>query len=41
VILLRDLFRRLLLSRRWVAAQFIATALQILIGLAWTRLPML
>lgn len=39
MILFRDLFRRLRQSRRWVAAQFIATALLILIGLAWMRLP--
>lgn len=37
--LLKDLFRRLRLSRRWVAAQFIGTLLLILIGLAWTRIP--
>ena len=35
----KDLFRRLRLSGRWVAAQFAVTALLILLGLAWTRLP--
>jgi hypothetical protein len=39
VILFRDLFRRLRLSRHWVAAQFGVTLLLILVGLAWTRLP--
>jgi hypothetical protein len=39
VILLKDLFRRLLQSRRWVAAQYVLTLLLILIGIAWTRLP--
>jgi hypothetical protein len=34
-----DLFRRLRLGWRWVAAQFVLTALLILAGLAWTRLP--
>ena len=37
--LLNDLFRRLRLGWRWVAAQFVLTALLILVGLAWTRLP--
>jgi hypothetical protein len=37
--LFKDLFRRLRLSWRWVAAQFVLTALLILAGLAWTRLP--
>lgn len=35
----RDLFRRLRLSWRWVAAQYVVTALLLLAGLAWTRLP--
>ena len=35
----KDLFGRLCLSRRWVAAQFVVTPLLILIGIAWTRLP--
>jgi hypothetical protein len=39
VILFRDLFCRLLQSRRWIAAQFGLTLLLILIGLAWMRLP--
>jgi hypothetical protein len=34
-----DLFRRLRLGWHWVAAQFVLTALLILAGLAWTRLP--
>jgi hypothetical protein len=34
-----DLFGRLRHSRWWVAAQFGATMLLILVGLAWTRLP--
>ena len=34
-----DLFRRLRLSLAWVAAQFWATLLIILAGIAWTRLP--
>ena len=34
----KDLFRRLFLSRRWIAAQFVGIALLILVGLAWTRL---
>ncbi len=36
---LSDLFRRLRLSLAWVAAQFWATLLLILAGVAWTRLP--
>ena len=36
---LNDLFRRLRLSIAWVAAQFWATLLLILAGVAWTRLP--
>ena len=36
---LKDLFRRLRQSRRWVAAQLVGTPLLILVGLAWTRLP--
>ena len=32
-----DLFRRLRLSLAWVAAQFWATLLIILAGIAWTR----
>jgi hypothetical protein len=39
VSLFKDLLRRLRLGWRWVAAQFIVTALLILAGLAWTRLP--
>jgi len=39
VIYFRDLFRRLLQSRRWIAAQFGLTLLLILIGIVWTRLP--
>jgi hypothetical protein len=39
MILFRDLFRRLLLSRAWIAAQFGLTLVLILVGLAWTRLP--
>jgi hypothetical protein len=34
-----ELFRRLRLGWRWVAAQFVLTALLLLVGLAWTRLP--
>jgi hypothetical protein len=37
--LFRDLFRRLRLGWRWVAAQFVVTALLLLAGIAWTRLP--
>ena len=37
--LFKDLFRRLRLGWRWVAAQFVLTALLILVGLAWTQLP--
>ncbi len=36
---LNDLFRRLRSSISWVAAQFWATLLLILAGVAWTRLP--
>ncbi len=36
---LNDLFRRLRLSIGWIAAQFWATLLLILAGVAWTRLP--
>ena len=36
---LNDLFRRLRSSIAWVAAQFWATLLLILAGVAWTRLP--
>ncbi len=36
---LNDLFRRLRSSLAWVAAQFWATLLLILAGVAWTRLP--
>lgn len=36
---LNDLFRRLRLSLAWVAAQFWATLLLVLAGVAWTRLP--
>ena len=36
---LNDLFRRLRSSLAWVAAQFWATLLIILAGVAWTRLP--
>jgi hypothetical protein len=36
---LNDLFRRLRLSLSWVAAQFWATLLLVLTGVAWTRLP--
>jgi hypothetical protein len=39
VSLFRDLFRRLRLSWGWVTAQFVGTALLILVGIAWTRLP--
>jgi hypothetical protein len=39
VSLFRELFRRLRLRWGWVAAQFVGTALLILVGLAWTRLP--
>jgi len=39
VSLFKDLFRRLRLGWRWVAAQFVLTALLILVGLAWTQLP--
>jgi hypothetical protein len=35
----KDLLGRLRQSRRWIAAQFALTALLILVGLAWTRLP--
>jgi hypothetical protein len=35
----KDLFGRLWQSWRWVAAQFVLTALLILVGIAWTRLP--
>ena len=35
----KDLFGRLRQSRRWVLAQFVLTALLILAGIAWTRLP--
>ncbi len=37
--ILNDLFRRLRLSLLWVAAQFWATLLLVLAGVAWTRLP--
>jgi hypothetical protein len=36
---LNDLFRRLRLSLAWIAAQFWATLLIVLAGVAWTRLP--
>ena len=36
---LKDLLRRLSLGRAWVAAQYWATVLLVLLGLAWTRLP--
>jgi hypothetical protein len=36
---LKDLLRRLRLGRAWVAAQYWATVLLVLLGLAWTRLP--
>ena len=36
---LNDLFHRLRSSIAWVAAQFWATLLLILAGVAWTRLP--
>jgi hypothetical protein len=36
---LNDLFRRLRMSLPWVAAQFWATLLLVLAGVAWTRLP--
>lgn len=36
---MNDLFRRLRSSLAWVAAQFWATLLLILAGVAWTRLP--
>ena len=36
---LKDLVRRLRSNPGWVAAQFVLTALLMLIGLAWTRLP--
>ncbi len=39
MILLKDLFRRLLLGRRWIVAQFAIAPLLIVIGIAWTRLP--
>lgn len=37
--LFTDLFLRLRLSWRWVITQFVLTALLIMAGLAWTRLP--
>jgi hypothetical protein len=37
--LFKDLFRRLRLGWRWVAAQFVVTALLLLAGVGWTRLP--
>jgi hypothetical protein len=37
--LFKDLMRRLLRSRGWIAAQFGGSLLLILLGLAWTRLP--
>lgn len=39
MILFKDLFRRLLQVRRWVAGQYLLTALLIVVGIAWTRLP--
>jgi len=39
VSLFKDLFRRLRLGWRWVAAQFVVTGLLLLVGIAWTRLP--
>jgi hypothetical protein len=37
--LLRELYARLVQSRRWVAIQFGLTLLLVLIGMAWTRIP--
>jgi len=37
--LFRDLSRRLRQSHRWVVLQFVGTALLILVGILWTRLP--
>ena len=37
--MLKDLFVRLSRNWKWIAGQFIGTALLILIGLAWTRVP--
>ncbi len=37
--LFKDLYHRLRLGWRWIAAQFVGTLLLILLGLAWTRLP--
>jgi hypothetical protein len=39
MILLKDLFHRLRLNCRWVAAQFVVTLLLILVGIVWLRLP--
>lgn len=36
---LKDLFRRLRLSWRWILTQFVGIALLIALALAWTRLP--
>ena len=36
---LKDLLRRLRMSMGWVAAQFWATLLIVLVGVAWTRVP--
>ena len=36
---LKDLFARLRTSLGWVAAQFWATLLIVLVGVAWTRVP--
>ncbi|MGA3262823.1 MAG: hypothetical protein ABSC47_02125, partial [Terracidiphilus sp.] len=35
----KDLFHRLRLGWRWIAAQFGGTLLLLLLGMAWTRLP--
>jgi len=37
--ILKDLFRRLRASLAWVAAQFWATLLIVLVGVVWTRVP--
>jgi hypothetical protein len=39
VILLKDLFRRLRLSRRWIAAQYLLTLPLILLGFVWLLIP--
>ena len=39
MILLKDLFRRLRLSRRWIAAQYLLTLPLILLGFVWLLIP--